>query len=549
MSAITPSTNLKLLKVPIEIDEKNQITFGNLENQYNYFNSLPKLEAEKFSYQRKDSVIRYPAHIDTIMEYNYVMYQNENYNDKWFYAFITDMQYISNGMTAITIKTDVYQTWFNDLTYKACFVEREHVNDDTVGLHTIPEGLETGEYINQSVSSTEANSLNFLHVTGEQANYVVLAVTDTALNVAQPVTDYNGIFGGLTFLVFPSFADCRGYISYAQTQVSEDNIYSAFMVPYKLGTQGSSFEWFTHSGGFHYGFIQPVSLPVELSNPQISKPTVLDSNYTPRNKKLLTSPYVYFTINNNAGAVATYKYEYFTNINGQSINNCNFSMLGSIGVGCSIKLYPLHYKMGKTALNTNQENYVESIDAGKLPTCSWTNDSYINWLTSNAVNIPLNIVGDIGRIAIGTGLIASGVGAVAGVGAVGSGIGGIGGTLKQMYEHSLVPATGKGGVTQGELNFANNISYTLQKMSIKEEYAKIIDQYFDMFGYKVNTVKVPNLTGRINWNYVKTIDCNIVADIPQKDLQEIKDMFNKGVTLWHNPSTFLNYNVSNTIIS
>ena len=30
--AITPQTNLKLLKVPIEIDLKNQLTFTSLEN-------------------------------------------------------------------------------------------------------------------------------------------------------------------------------------------------------------------------------------------------------------------------------------------------------------------------------------------------------------------------------------------------------------------------------------------------------------------------------------------------------------------------------------
>lgn len=546
--AITPSTDLKLLKVPIEIDEKNQITFSNATSQYNYFNSLTKIEYDSFSYQRKDGVIRIPAHIDSIIEYNYVMYRNSNYSNKWFYAFITDMQYISDSMTAVTIKTDVYQTWQFKLTYKKCFVEREHVNDDTIGLHTVPENLELGDYINQEVTSTESNSLNFLHTTGTHANYVVLAVTDTALGVAQPNPDYNGIFGGLTLLVFPTFADCRGYINYAQSQLSEDNIVSAFMVPYEIGIQGSDFQWKTHTGGFQYGFIEPVSLPVSLRYVQISKPSVLDKNFSPKNKKLLTFPYVCFNISNNAGSVNTYMYEYFTAIDGTYSSTCNFNIDGSIGVGCSIKLYPIHYKQGKTALNTDEYNYLESLDAGKLPTCSWTNDSYTNWLTQNAVNVPLNIVGNAGRIIVGSGMLATGFGGVAGLGAIASGISGIGSTLMQMYQHSLVPETAKGGVNQGELNYAQNISFTMQKLSIKEEYAKIIDDYFSMFGYKVNTLKIPNTTGRTNWNFVKTIDCNIVADIPQNDLQEIKNMFNKGVTLWHNTSTFLDYSQSNSIV-
>ena len=85
-------------------------------------------------------------------------------------------------------------------------------------------------------------------------------------------------------------------------------------------------------------------------------------------------------------------------------------------------------------------------------------------------------------------------------------------------------------------------------MSIKIEYLKIIDEFFNMFGYKVNEVKIPNLYGRTNWNYVKTIDCNFEGDIPQVDLNIIKTMFNKGVTLWHNPSSMYNYDATNNII-
>lgn len=87
--------------------------------------------------------------------------------------------------------------------------------------------------------------------------------------------------------------------------------------------------------------------------------------------------------------------------------------------------------------------------------------------------------------------------------------------------------------------------FSFYKMSIKQEYAKIIDNFFSMFGYKVNEVKIPNVTGRQNWNYVKTIDANILGDIPQEDMQKLKDIFNSGVTFWHNPNTFLDYSQSN----
>ena len=125
--AITPQTNIKILKVPLELSNKNQLTFSDKEEQFEYFDSLEKIELDSCNYQRKDNVIMFPAHIDSIIEYNYCMYQNSNYSNKWFYAFITKMEYENNGTTKIYITTDVWQTWQFDLDFKESFVEREHI--------------------------------------------------------------------------------------------------------------------------------------------------------------------------------------------------------------------------------------------------------------------------------------------------------------------------------------------------------------------------------------------------------------------------------------
>ena len=125
--AIQPDTDIKLLKVPLEISNKNQITFANATAQYQYFISLPKIEIDECNYQRKDNILNWPAHIDSIIDYNYVMYRNNNYSNKWFYAFITKMEYENNGTTKITITTDVFQTWQFDVTWKQSFIEREHI--------------------------------------------------------------------------------------------------------------------------------------------------------------------------------------------------------------------------------------------------------------------------------------------------------------------------------------------------------------------------------------------------------------------------------------
>ena len=112
------------------------------------------------------------------------------------------------------------------------------------------------------------------------------------------------------------------------------------------------------------------------------------------------------------------------------------------------------------------------------------------------------------------------------------------------------PVEAKGNVNAGDVNWAMGLNqFVLYKMSVKYEWAKRIDDYFNMFGYKVNELKTPNITGRTYWNYVKTIGCNITGDIPQEDIEKIKSMFNNGVTLWHNTSKFLDYSQNNTIVT
>ena len=96
MAAISPSTNLRLIKNPLELSSSNQLTFNNIESQTNYFLSLPSINVDNFTYQRKDYTIRYGACIDDIITFNYVMYQNDAYSDKWFYAYITDMKWIND---------------------------------------------------------------------------------------------------------------------------------------------------------------------------------------------------------------------------------------------------------------------------------------------------------------------------------------------------------------------------------------------------------------------------------------------------------------------
>lgn len=520
------------------MDNNNQLTFANANAQFNYFNSLPKVEIEASTYQRKDSTVRYAGNIENLYGYNYCMYRNHNYSDKWFYAFVTGLQWANEQTTIVSLKTDVYQTWQFDLNFKSCFIEREHVNDDTFGKHTIPENFELGEYVCNNKTDLQIAKPN------DGTAIVVFQVTtldcDQATFPSSSLNVYTGIPQGCYMFGFPLNSDNIGKI---QTVIGTydgagkgDAIVSIFLVPY-LAT-----EWETATGG---GTLDQESFYVPKSSwtsrtdiiPAITMNASLDG-YTPKNNKLKTFPYNYLYISNNAGVDIDYHYEDFN-------GNPAFALYSGIEQGGAVFLMPQNSK--KSGSGVSSDGWSEGIPAGKLPTLSWTSDYYLNWQAVNGSNIKLQALTSGLKWGLGVAQVMSGgSGGSYSTGSLASDVANMAQSIK---EAKITPPQAEGNVSTGDVGFASGESkFTFRKMSVRAEYAKIIDDYFTAFGYKVNAFKVPNRTGRQNWNYVKTVGCNIEGDIPQSDMQEIKGIFDSGVTLWHNPATFLDYSQSNNIV-
>ena len=85
------------------------------------------------------------------------------------------------------------------------------------------------------------------------------------------------------------------------------------------------------------------------------------------------------------------------------------------------------------------------------------------------------------------------------------------------------------------------------KKQIKPEYRIILENFFNMFGYKVNLVKTPNFHTRKYWNYVQTANCNITGNFNNNDLQELKAIFDGGITFWHTDDVG-NYSLKNEVL-
>lgn len=526
-------TKVYLLNVPLESDYKNTLYFANASAQQSYFQSCIQKSYTDFSYQRKDHIIRVPAQFDTLVNCNYVMYQNTAYSNKWFYAFITKMEYIDDGRTDVHIETDVMQTYMFDITIKSSFVEREHVNNDTIGDHTVPENVELGEYISCNLQPSE--EFTFTH----DDCVFVLAVTEPIDDLASSiVTRYQYIPSGLVFIGIQDQSALRGIIDAYADAGKSDAITAVFIAPEECFTNYSN----KSVGGRTYNVSTDATYQLTVRSATITNPGYIGQDYHPRNNKLLTFPYTFLQASNNTGSIVNYKWEDFYNIVDPTQRSVKFNLLATLSPGCDMRAYPLNYK-------NILDNYDEGISIGKLPIGSWSNDIYTNWLTQNGINIAVGFGTNIAQIVGGVAGIASGGGAGLGVASLASGLSGIASSVGQVYQHSLQPPQAEGNINCGDVNYSSGLTnITFKRISIKNEYARIIDDFFDMFGYKVNRVKVPNKAHRQRWWYTKTIDVNIDGAVPNDDMQKIKDAYNTGITFWRNASEIQNYSLSNNIV-
>ena len=524
-----------LLNVPLEDDLKNTLYFANSSAQHTYFENNIGKSYTNVSYQAEDRTFRCPDQLDTVRQYNYIMWQNSAYSNKWFYAFIKDAKYVSDGYTDIIFEVDPLQTFMFDITVMPSFIEREHTNDDTVGSNIQPENLELGDYVKNSVTQ--------LQQIGPDVFWYAVGVSKVEGTVTKPGSFINGLPNGLFYVFTDNVSALQSIVEAYDKLGKAEEIYNMFVFPkYLLLIGGGTWAytsalWSVGDSGIDV-YVPTNSNYVGrfFENSQLTRtPSNVGKTYTPRNAKLYTFPYCYFNITNNNGTVVTYHYEDFED------GKAKFNLDGVFCPGCSLKLYPTNYK-GMSYFSEYDNSFDYGITAGKYPTISWNSDSYTNWLTQNAVNIGLGVAGStlaaIGQVATGN---------IAGAGA--TMLGSVTNAVSQMYQASFIPNQAKGNTNVGDLNFtAHKNKFTLIPLSIKPEMARVIDDYFDMFGYKTNRVKTPNVAHRQNWWYTKTINANIVGSVPNNYMNKIKEAYNNGLTFWRNPSNFLNYSVSNGIV-
>lgn len=499
------NTELRLYSnVPLNADNLNFLdNFTDEASKTSYFESYKIKQFDDHQQIRRDQgELIVDGEIQDIEICNYLSFKNGN--GRRYFCYVTDVVFQADECVSLHFEIDYMTTWYDKLDFtRISHIEREHTPTDNIGEHRLDENLDIG--ILDIVSRETVSQLeNIKFIAGSTVDF------QTLLDIQGQITSF--LYAGLAYYAFDTDAYINAIIDLLQQAGKADAIKVMFTFPTNLIADIDP-------------TTQRIDSPGGVSLTESFTKNLINLNgYIPKNKKLFVYPYNFFTIDNNQGAVIDYRYENFSGV------DCDFTIQGNIDPNPTIYMTPLNYN-GVTI------NHSELITLNNYPQCSWITDIYSNWLAQNQVSNALGVAGS--GIALASGI------ATANPIAISSGVLGVAGQIGKFKEMSILPNPLKGS-TSGGGNLAVGIqNYTVYKKCLKEEYAIMIDAYFTKYGYKVSALKAIDTKSRPSFNYVKTNECNLMGAIPSKDLNEIRKMFNNGVTFWHTKDVG-NYNLPNT---
>lgn len=624
MAEIIPQGEIYLLKsVPLSPDYHNTYWFQTRTVQTNYFQgAFTKLSFTKQYYQRKNrGWLRVQTQYINITDVSYMMWRNQpatalnqatvvrpGYENKWWYAFVDKIDYVNDNVVEIHYTLDVIQSYMFDVTYEDTYIERMTQEADVAGDNLIDEEIPIGDYAYaQSAELTfhkdgtaytnRALSYGMRPIVAATCNMDYKDSTDGAQITSQETG--NGMVNGC--LMLDPYYDIEMGQQPSQTAMKK---------------------WLDEMPGEKYGAVLGIVMMPQvfreavsdgntglatgtvgkLVSASITVPTTLGS-YTPKNKKLLTYPYNALMINSSDGTSQVFAYEMFINL------PIRFKLDYVYTYPVQGVLYPLNgYKM-----QTNSYYRMPyCMPLPQLPTCTWSNDTYKAWAAMNTGYTALSIAGSIldmgtviggallggmmggtevlaagaGRMPVsGTGLIPYGTegaadvpitisgstGGIGGMSDIAKQVGGmrlvgdlvnIGRNLINVHNAKIQPDSFNGSASNLASVVSGMYGFNWCQRCVREDYAKQIDDYFTMFGYRQNRIMTihhnitpsdsnPNtsLHNRTRFTYIKTSNMDVKGAIPADDKELYCSIFNNGIRFWSDTTGIGSYVATNSFIS
>lgn len=547
---IAPNSTIKLLSgVPLTNSYEHTIHFDKNDTlaQYTYFNGKTRFTFDNQMYQRyaKGTLrIRKPA--GQIYGCNYLMFQNTAFDTKWFYAFITSIDYINNEVTEIKYEIDVIQTYWYNWSFGECFIQRCHTVTDNLFEHTVEENLPCGEaYV---MCGDDSNIQNF---DMNQMNICVLSVSAPDGNRPTPKM-FNNVFTPLKIETFkswdtqdpndPGIVELRDYLQDFIDEGREDAVVAIYQYPTMFtDDSGSGVPSYNKEVTFHIDGLPYI--------------------YTPKNNKCYNYPYHFMRLSNNSGITHDYHFEdfeYTTEEQTPWLGRIHFVVSGTNVTMPNVLCYPKNHR------NITYD-YDFGVTFNDFPEVGFVGDTFKAWWAQ----AKYSIIAEAGKAsAQGAGAshaqrmandrqrgkpssVAVSPDAAGVMSAAGSAIGLAYDSLAAANQKLIEPPDLHGQAIISSLNMGlSRCKFTFYEMSVKPDVMEKIDDFFSHFGYKVDTLAIPNTKARPHWTYIKTAGCtfkNIAA--PANEMQTIEAIFDKGITLWVNGNEVGSYELDNSPVS
>ncbi len=569
MPSVTPNTTIRLIKgCPLTADQQHTIFFVRRQDQEAYFSRLADrtgLTFERQSYQRVGANrLKIQVDTDVVYDVDYLMFRNEGHTSKWFYAFVTAVNYIGERCTEIEYEIDVLQTWHFQYNSNQCFVERETPIEDELYGNLVPEDLDLGDsYI---VAATKEYDMSEMNVC-VAATELPVGLTPSWVSTSTP--SINGLATPLYFFagmpanhtnknngvfLYGKEGMYRFPVSGTNSEFTDfDYLMAAYIKDNKIDSVVGVWQY-PNKGPFVVGSNQAVTEDVvELTPPKTF------GGYTPRCKKLYTYPYSYLSVSNNSGTVSDYRWENWYVGGSTDADKVPYKFnvaITPIGSPCALAYPMMHRGVMK--------DYDYGIVYSAFPQIPWLSDAYQAYCAQNKSQVVASAGSQMVGSAVGGAAVASavapkliGAAVTAALGAtvpiaglaVGAGIaafGAITDALAKKADLERVPPQVNGQSLCDSLNVAmRKVKFSFRSTTVKDYAARTIDDYFWMYGYATKRVKIPNRKVRENWTYVKTVGYSLTGNLPAEDERKICDIYDRGVTFWTSGDAIGNYGLPN----
>lgn len=616
-------STIRLCVAPLDKTYKNTIWFDNTTDRevqrHNYFYSLPGQIFNNQSLCRINAnTFRVQAYYEDLLRYNYMVFTNPKsegvMQSREFYAFVDQINYINESTSEIVFTIDYLMTYMFDFKVQPSFVEREHSETDYMFEHHVEEGLETGEYVEQSITKLAdfsdcdigiACTIDFYNLppfkpygtSNDEYPWVCFVKNIPALNAngwtlayKSNMTDppvqfdpkwfqYNygtmqaGVFQGYTMYRFPknNSEQVAAFFAALSRLGVADSVKMISPIPKNLVTVKYSKPFvFTPdstntstSVTVNVDIIEPVSTSTDVEF--IVDNTAFYKNV--KNNKCFCSPYVKQCLYNYEGGLVEYKPELFQHAADDKKPfkaYYTFEYAAVTGSDTLVRAKPKTYAQGSTQY---------ALDITNFPLGSWGYSVFDNWYAQNRNSLNWQYAGAaIGLLtSAGIGIATFGASTAAvplitAAGNLAGGVASVGKLVGSVQDKKVLPNTAQGQIGNTSFGIAHDLKALAAVVYIcTDDYIKIIDDYFTMYGYASHEVKVPNVfadKGRPYFNYLKTQNVTLV---PVKDagnntkylsseaINTISAILDNGITFWNcsklggtNPIEVGDYTVDNS---